>query len=267
MKWREIFQLLGACSRMLVIAFTAIVAFIVVFNSTRVLANIYAYKDEQGVTHFSNSPGTDSRYKLLYAIPKVGENQVNEAAQVKKTYRSPNDVDLPPLEKRKVIGTWLTIAIDGSCTQSFEGVNKKVYRVVRCSDGSGGKTGQEITQVSARKFLSPTSTTGDYYVILENGDLAIRDKDGENAIEPKHVGVFPTAQSKPVPQSKIENSKTVGLTCYDVGYRYGHSATSSMKGKHIDPASDFAVPERCKIGSEINSDAVRGISAGTRAAW
>jgi hypothetical protein len=267
MKWRKFFQLLDACSIKLVIAFTGIVAFIVFFNSTRVLANIYAYKDEQGVMHYSNSPGTDSRYNLLYAIPKVGKSQANEAVQVKQTYRGPNDVDLPPLEKRKVIGTWLTKAIDGSCTRSFEVVNKKVYRVGRCSDGSGGKTGQEITQVSAKKFLSPTSTTGDYYVILENGDLSIRDKDGENTIEPKHVGVFPTAQSKPVPQSKIENSKTVGLTCYDIGYRSGNSAASSMKGKHIDPASDFAVPERCKIGSEINPDAVRGISAGTRAAW
>lgn len=141
-----------------------------------------------------------------------------------------------------------------------------MYRVVRCSDGSGGLTGQEITQVSPKKFLSPTSPTGDYYVILENGDLAIRDKDGENAIKPRHIGVFPTAQSTPVRQSKIENSKTVGLTCYDIGYRYGHDATSSMKGKQIDPASDFAVPARCKIGPEINSDAVRGISAGTRAA-
>lgn len=267
MKWREFFQTFDACSRMLVIAFTCIVAFIAVFNSTGVLANIYAYKDEQGVTHFSNSPGTDSRYKLLYAIPKVGENQANEAAQVKKTYRSPNDVDLPPLEKRKVIGTWLTIAIDGSCTQSFEGVNKKVYRVVRCSDGSGGKTGQEITQVSAKKFLSPTSATGDYYLILENGDLAIRDKDGENAIEPKHISLFPTGQSKSVQPSKIEDPKTVGLSCYDIGYRYGYTGTSSMKRKPVNPSWNFAVPERCKIDSEINSDAVRGISAGTRAVW
>lgn len=36
------------------------------FNAT---ANIYAFKDEKGVTHFSNLPHLDKRYKLVYKIP------------------------------------------------------------------------------------------------------------------------------------------------------------------------------------------------------
>ena len=34
-----------------------------------VAANIYAFKDEQGITHFSNLPHLDKRYKLVYKIP------------------------------------------------------------------------------------------------------------------------------------------------------------------------------------------------------
>ena len=32
-------------------------------------ANIYAFKDEKGVTHFSNLPHLDKRFKLVYKIP------------------------------------------------------------------------------------------------------------------------------------------------------------------------------------------------------
>jgi len=266
MSYRKFFQTCYAEARILVIAIMGFGAFLIVINPTCALANIYSYTDDHGVEHFSNLPGKDSRYKLLYLIPTSSENQTQATAQGKKTYKSPNDVDLPPLEKRKVIGTWLTTAISGSCTQSFEGVSKKVYRVVRCSDGSGGKTGQEINRVSANKFLSTTSSTGDYYVILENGDLAIRDKDGENAIEPKHIGLYPTTQPKSAQASKLEDRKTADLSCYVIGYRYGYAGTSSMKRKPVNSSWDFVIPERCKIGQEINSDAVKGISAGTRAA-
>ena len=39
------------------------------FASTDATANIYAFKDENGVTHFSNLPHLDKRYKLVYKIP------------------------------------------------------------------------------------------------------------------------------------------------------------------------------------------------------
>jgi soluble lytic murein transglycosylase-like protein len=34
-------------------------------------ANIYSFKDENGITHFSNLPHLDKRYKLVYRIPQA----------------------------------------------------------------------------------------------------------------------------------------------------------------------------------------------------
>lgn len=40
-------------------------------------ANIYSFKDENGVTHFSNMPHLDRRYKLVYRIPASGQLRPN----------------------------------------------------------------------------------------------------------------------------------------------------------------------------------------------
>ena len=40
-------------------------------------ANIYAFKDENGVTHFSNLPHLDRRYKLVYRIPTSAQFRPN----------------------------------------------------------------------------------------------------------------------------------------------------------------------------------------------
>ena len=40
-------------------------------------ANIYAFKDENGVTHFSNLPHLDKRYKLVYRIPTSAQFRPN----------------------------------------------------------------------------------------------------------------------------------------------------------------------------------------------
>jgi soluble lytic murein transglycosylase-like protein len=40
-------------------------------------ANIYSFKDEQGVTHFSNLPHLDKRYKLVYRIPESWKTRPN----------------------------------------------------------------------------------------------------------------------------------------------------------------------------------------------
>ena len=71
------------------------------------------------------------------------------------------------------------------------------------------------------------------------------------------------ADQKVSTKIKGENSKTAGLRCFEIGYRYGHTATRAMKGKKTDPAWDFAVPERCRADPEID----KGIEAGTRSAW
>ena len=40
-------------------------------------ANIYSFKDESGVTHFSNLPHLDKRYKLVYRIPDTWKTRPN----------------------------------------------------------------------------------------------------------------------------------------------------------------------------------------------
>lgn len=178
-------------------------------------------------------------------------------------YRSPNDIDLPPLENRHVIGTWLTDSIGGSCTRSFELVKGTTYTVLRCSDGSGGKEGQVLKKVSAKKSLPRSSTAGDHYVILDNGDLSVRDKQGEIGVEPRHAGLWPGTPSTKKIASKAEDSKTENLSCYNVGYRYGYTGTSSYKGKKVNSAWDFATPDRCKNDPQT----IKGIQAGTHSAW
>ncbi len=41
------------------------------------VANIYSFKDENGVVHFSNLPHLDRRYKLVYRIPTSGAMRPN----------------------------------------------------------------------------------------------------------------------------------------------------------------------------------------------
>lgn len=50
----------------LAVSCLAVVAGLVPFAA---VANIYAFKDEKGITHFSNLPHLDKRYKLVYRIP------------------------------------------------------------------------------------------------------------------------------------------------------------------------------------------------------
>jgi len=200
-------------------------------------------------------------YRIIPLLMSLMVNSICSAGT--KSFQSPIDGNLPPVEQRQIIGTWLTSSLSGGCTRSFESVGRKVYVVLRCVDGSGGKSGNELTKVSNEKFISRSSSHGDHYVILANGNLSIRDRDGEIEVESKHVGLWPSSIVKVSSSTKAEDSKTVGLKCYDVGFRYGHTATSSIKGKKTNPAWDFATPERCRN----DPDTDKGIQAGTRSAW
>lgn len=46
-------------------------------SAASVSANIYSFRDENGVTHFSNMPHLDRRYKLVYRIPVAGQFRPN----------------------------------------------------------------------------------------------------------------------------------------------------------------------------------------------
>lgn len=48
-----------------------------VFYTPVAAANIYSFKDENGITHFSNLPHLDRRYKLVYRIPVAGQYRPN----------------------------------------------------------------------------------------------------------------------------------------------------------------------------------------------
>ena len=44
-----------------------------VFYAPVSTANIYSFRDENGITHFTNMPHLDRRYKLVYRIPTAGQ--------------------------------------------------------------------------------------------------------------------------------------------------------------------------------------------------
>jgi hypothetical protein len=47
------------------------------FGMASAHANIYSFKDEHGVTHFTNMPHLDKRYKLVYRIPDAFKSRPN----------------------------------------------------------------------------------------------------------------------------------------------------------------------------------------------
>ena len=51
--------------------------FATIFHAHEAAANIYSFKDENGITHFSNMPHLDRRYKLVYRIPVTGQYRPN----------------------------------------------------------------------------------------------------------------------------------------------------------------------------------------------
>ena len=58
-------------------AFACAAALAGVVNVSDSSANIYSFKDENGITHFSNMPHLDRRYKLVYRIPASGQFRPN----------------------------------------------------------------------------------------------------------------------------------------------------------------------------------------------
>lgn len=94
----------------------------------------------------------------------------------KKDIRFPDEVDLPPIKDREILGTWF---YQNKCTLSFESVKGSVYRVIRCSDCSGGKTGVKVARVSNNVFQRIPQRKGEYFRILPSGNLGSFDDEGE----------------------------------------------------------------------------------------
>ena len=87
--------------------------------SATVEANIYSFKDEKGVTHFSNLPHLDRRYKLVYRIPTSGAMRPNAWST-----RAPAYVDFSRL---------IPIINDAARTHGLD--PKLVHAVIRAESG------------------------------------------------------------------------------------------------------------------------------------
>lgn len=106
-------------------------------------------------------------------------------------YRSPDAVDLPPVSKRVIVGTWLEVINGTACTKGIEQVKAKYYKVLRCSDG-GGDTGIELLKINGTTYVPKAKTrNGDYYLINNAGELMIYDNQGWIARLPKHPTLQP----------------------------------------------------------------------------
>ncbi|NTV10771.1 MAG: hypothetical protein HGA47_08340 [Zoogloea sp.] len=100
---------------------------------------------------------------------------------------------ISPLPKdAQPIGTWI-----GACARSIEHSKAKnsYFMTERCSDGSGGKDGDELAKfekdgLSAFK-KKQGSSHGDYYVIEKDGRLGIYDKAGLIEKLPRHRKLLP----------------------------------------------------------------------------
>lgn len=100
---------------------------------------------------------------------------------------------ISPLPKdAQPIGTWL-----GSCARSIEFSKAKnsYFMTNRCSDGSGGKDGDELSKFSKGGLQAfkkkQGSDHGDYYVIEKDGRLGVYDKAGLIEQLPRHAKLWP----------------------------------------------------------------------------
>jgi hypothetical protein len=110
-----------------------------------------------------------------------------------KEYKSSDEVTLPQMSQRKVLGTWMPRKLMGAtCNRSFEEVKGRVYEVTRCSDCGGGKTGTLLVKSSGGTLTRPARRNGEYFKILPNGDLGSYDQDGLIDNYPKLSGLWPT---------------------------------------------------------------------------
>lgn len=114
---------------------------------------------------------------------------------------------------------------------------------------------KKIGEQSYKQEISPRPKW--HYRIDRNGNLEIRDSQGVvNTLVARSTTQVPSA-------AKIATeAKTRGLSCTEIGYRYGYTAAKSLRGEVVDPAWDFVVPVRCRNLSETT----QAISAGTKAA-
>ena len=126
----------------------------------------------------------------LFCLPALSGAEESKATTGQQWY-PPGTAFLPPVEKRKIIGTWYSKTLKG--TRSFEQVDGKHYEVLRGKGNTGGDDGLEIVKIGKNKFKKKSvSSSGDYYVINADGSLGIFDRDGLVDTLPKNNGLWPS---------------------------------------------------------------------------
>jgi hypothetical protein len=101
------------------------------------------------------------------------------------------------------------------------------------------------------KFIMENSPTGDYCLINSN-TLKCYDNSGL------------TFEASPIKTlNKPLAEPTAGLSCYEIGVKFGRCGTLSLKGKACSPDDDIVVPERCRGKADTN----KGIYDGTKSVY
>jgi hypothetical protein len=131
-------------------------------------------------------PKVDVRRELIARKePKSGTTCVQGKA-LGKSINWPNEVVLPPLNERKVIGTW---EVWPEVTMSIEEVRGNTYSVLRSKYCESGSKGTPLTR-QGRRYMESGNSNGKYYVILPSGELAAHDRQGYIESYEKQSGLW-----------------------------------------------------------------------------
>jgi hypothetical protein len=103
-----------------------------------------------------------------------------------KSFKGSN-VDLPSVDKRKILGTWQHYS---GLTFSLEEVSGSFYGVLRDQYCGSGADGAALRRAPNGRFYIKESRSGDYYMVLPNGSLGVFDKEGAIDTYPPHQGLY-----------------------------------------------------------------------------
>ena len=103
--------------------------------------------------------------------------------------RNMGRVPLPPLEDRKILGTWFDP--DCKCTYSLEKVKDQYFLVDRYPNKQEGMIGKKIIMHSETRFRPIEPTGIQDYTILKDGRLGQRWNGGDYQVLSKHAQLWP----------------------------------------------------------------------------
>ena len=121
------------------------------FSAGCASANIYAFKDEKGVTHFSNLPHLDKRYKLVYRIPTSEQLRPNAWSA-----SGPRVVDIEKL---------VPIIANAAKTHGLDA--KLIHAVIRAESGYNEKA---ISSKGAVGLMQLIPATAQRYGVVNSYD-------------------------------------------------------------------------------------------------